>query len=132
MDERGISLIVILLFLISSAYILHKDKTTGDKPNFTYENKLRFSEASEYVLFRKQMVEELSTRNITDFRLLEAMGSIPRQFFIPESIADNSYTNFPLPIDVNRTTPQPYYVALILESANLNKTSRVLELGTGA
>jgi protein-L-isoaspartate(D-aspartate) O-methyltransferase len=80
-----------------------------------------------------EMVEtQLIPRGIKDPATLEAMRTVPRQFFIPENLVDKSYRDGPLPIGEGQTISQPYIVALMTQAAQVNKDSIVLDIGTGS
>jgi protein-L-isoaspartate(D-aspartate) O-methyltransferase len=82
---------------------------------------------------RVKMVEEqLIRRNITDKRVLDAMGKIPRHLFVSASLRDTAYADHPLPIGEGQTISQPYVVALMTEALKLKPSDRVLEIGTGS
>jgi protein-L-isoaspartate(D-aspartate) O-methyltransferase len=82
---------------------------------------------------RQAMVERhLKARGIKDPRVLEAMGRIPRQLFVEESLRDQAYADHPLPIGEGQTISQPYVVALMTEAVRLRPGDRVLEIGTGS
>jgi len=79
------------------------------------------------------MVEkQIVRRGISDRRVLGAMGSVPRETFVPDDQAHLAYADQPLPIGLGQTISQPYIVALMAEQARLNRRSKVLEIGTGS
>ena len=79
------------------------------------------------------MVEDqLRRRGISDPRVLEAMGKIPRHLFVPEDYRDSAYDDRPLPIGEGQTISQPYMVAIMTQSLELKGGERVLEIGTGS
>jgi len=79
------------------------------------------------------MVEShLRLRGVTDERVLQAMGRVPRHEFAPERFRDQAYEDHPLPISEGQTISQPYIVALMLEALVLSPEDRVLEVGTGS
>lgn len=81
---------------------------------------------------RQLMVEkQLRGRDIVDLRVLEVMGEVPRHEFVPEKHRAESYVDNPLPIRHGQTISQPYIVALMIQLAQLEPESRVLEIGTG-
>jgi protein-L-isoaspartate(D-aspartate) O-methyltransferase len=83
--------------------------------------------------WRERMVDEqLRGRDITDRRVLEAMGDVPRHFFVPEDSADLAYIDAPLPIGYRQTISQPYIVALMTQLLRLRGDETVLEVGTGS
>jgi len=82
---------------------------------------------------RKRMVaEQLAGRDITDRRVLEIMGKVPRHLFVNPAYRDQAYEDYPLPIDEGQTISQPYIVALMTQCLNLKPGEKVLEVGTGS
>jgi protein-L-isoaspartate(D-aspartate) O-methyltransferase len=75
---------------------------------------------------------QLAERGIRDLRVLDAMRSVPRHDFVPESFRQDAYEDHPLPIGEGQTISQPYIVAAMLEHLALQSTDRVLEIGTGS
>jgi protein-L-isoaspartate(D-aspartate) O-methyltransferase len=79
------------------------------------------------------MVErDIKGRGIGDKRVLAAMTKVKRHLFVPPSVRNASYENFPLPIGEGQTISQPYIVALMSEELKLKEGERVLEIGTGS
>lgn len=82
---------------------------------------------------RKEMVErQLAARGVWDPRVLDAMGTVPREAFVPERLAEFAYDDTPLPIAEAQTISQPYVVALMAEALELGPGDRVLEIGAGS
>jgi len=75
---------------------------------------------------------ELKPSGITDDAVLAAMRKVKRHKFLPETLRDRAYGNYPLPIGENQTISQPYIVALMTQALQISKTDRVLEIGTGS
>ena len=75
---------------------------------------------------------ELRPSGITDERVLSAMRKVKRHKFIPETLRDRAYGNYPLPIGENQTISQPYIVGLMTQALEIMKTDKVLEIGTGS
>lgn len=89
--------------------------------------------ADQYAKERKRMVaEQLASRDITDRRVLEIMGKVPRHLFVSPAYRDQAYEDYPLPIDEGQTISQPYIVALMTQCLNLKPGEKVLEIGTGS
>lgn len=81
---------------------------------------------------RRVMVEsQLQRRGIADDRVLEAMGQVPRECFVPDEMKENAYDDGPLPIGQGQTISQPYIVARMIEAANMGFVSRSYGLGGG-
>jgi protein-L-isoaspartate(D-aspartate) O-methyltransferase len=86
-----------------------------------------------FALARHNMVtEQLVRRGITDLRVLEAMDTVPREEFVPESLVDKAYDDCALPIGHEQTISQPYTVAFMCQEAHLQGSDTVLEVGTGS
>ena len=79
------------------------------------------------------MVErQLRRRGITDERVLDAMGRVPRELFVPESVRAYAYDDGALPIGHGQTISQPFVVAKICSLLALEGDERVLDVGTGS
>jgi protein-L-isoaspartate(D-aspartate) O-methyltransferase len=81
---------------------------------------------------RKQLIESLRQKNITDERVLSAMEKIPRHFFLDSSFLEFAYQDKPFPIGSGQTISQPYTVAFQTELLQVEKGHKVLEIGTGS
>jgi len=91
------------------------------------------SEEAAFAKKRQLMVDEqLRTRDITDRRVLEAMGRVPRHLFIDPRFRSEAYEDYPLPIEEGQTISQPYIVALMTQCLELKGKEKVLEVGTGS
>jgi protein-L-isoaspartate(D-aspartate) O-methyltransferase len=74
----------------------------------------------------------IAARGIADPAVLAAMGSVPREAFLPSEMAEFAYEDAPLPISEGQTISQPYIVALMTAALELGPYDRVLEVGTGS
>jgi protein-L-isoaspartate(D-aspartate) O-methyltransferase len=81
---------------------------------------------------RKQLVEELRTKGIKDEKVLNAILSVPRHFFLDAVFTEQAYSNMPFQIGAGQTISHPYTVAFQTELLELKKGERVLEIGTGS
>jgi protein-L-isoaspartate(D-aspartate) O-methyltransferase len=82
---------------------------------------------------RQTMVrDQLMRRGISDEEVLAAMREVPRHLFVPEAIINFAYQDTSLPIGEDQTISQPYIVALMIQSAHVDRHSVVLEVGTGS
>ncbi len=84
---------------------------------------------------RRRMIAEQLTgpgRDITNARVLAAMGKVPRHEFVPGNLRSQAYDDHPLPIGHGQTISQPYIVACMTERIEPKPTDRVLEIGTGS
>jgi len=88
---------------------------------------------AQFAQARREMVErQLKSRDITDARVLTAMGKVPRHRFVRAALARSAYGDYPLPIEEGHTISQPYIVALMTQLLELKGPERVLEVGTGS
>jgi protein-L-isoaspartate(D-aspartate) O-methyltransferase len=79
------------------------------------------------------MVErQLRRRGIRDRRVLEAMGQIQREEFVPADSRVMAYADEPIPIGYRQTISQPYMTALMAALLELEGTETVLDVGTGS
>ena len=82
---------------------------------------------------RAEMVRcDLTGRGIRDPRVLEAMGSVPREAFVPPPQRRSAYADRALPLGFGQTVSQPYVVAVTLEALRLAPDDSVLEVGAGS
>ncbi len=65
-------------------------------------------------------------------RVMDAMGRVPRDQFVPLSQVNRAFNNGPLPIGSGQTISQPYIVALMTDLLEIGKHASVLEIGTGS
>lgn len=88
---------------------------------------------AEYRIPRERMVERLRDYyGIRDPKVLEAINSVPRHFFVSSALHGRAYGDHALPIDFNQTISQPFIVARMTELLELTKQTRVLEIGAGS
>lgn len=78
------------------------------------------------------VARQLVRRGIRDENVLEAMGSLPRELFVPSEIEADAYRDDALPIAAGQTISQPYIVARMTELLAPRTGMRVLEVGTGS
>ena len=91
------------------------------------------SDETEFLDRRMTMVKnQIMERGVRDPSVLRAMMSVPLHKFVPERYLSAAYDDNPLPIGHGQTISQPYIVAYMTEILNLNKKSKVLEVGTGS
>ena len=81
---------------------------------------------------RDRLVKRLREHGITDERVLDVIGTIPRHIFIDEAMAHRAYEDTALPIGHGQTISQPFIVALMTQTLLNRARDRVLEIGTGS
>ena len=81
---------------------------------------------------RKRLINELRETGNFDERVLEAMESVPRHYFLDSAFVELAYENRALPIDANQTISHPSTVAHQSSLlSDLKKGDKILEIGTG-
>lgn len=82
---------------------------------------------------RERMVKhQLVGRGVLDQTVLAAMGTVPREVFVPPELRERAYADGPLPIGHEQTISQPFVVAAMSEALAVFQGQRVLEVGTGS
>ena len=82
---------------------------------------------------RRAMIEEqIKARGVTTERVLDAIGRVPRERFVPAAQAARAYDDTPLPIGEGQTISQPYIVAYMTDVLDVRSSHKVLEIGTGS
>ncbi|HCC67959.1 TPA: protein-L-isoaspartate O-methyltransferase [Patescibacteria group bacterium] len=88
---------------------------------------------NEYKKRREILVEEyLKGRGIVNPHLLDAFLEVPREEFVLEKHKEMAYLDMALPIGYGATISQPFVVAKMCESLEVNRNSIVLDIGTGS
>ena len=86
----------------------------------------------DYKKARKNMVDNLiRPANVTDPKLLFALGNVQRNKFLPSNLASLSYSEAELLIQNDRTSMSPWLLAKMLQFLDLNSSDNVLSLATG-
>ncbi len=76
--------------------------------------------------------EQIRSRGVSDPRVLDVLGTIPREVFVPQNLRASAYDDTPLPLTRGQTISQPYIVAAMTEVLQLRGDEKVLEIGTGS
>ncbi len=74
----------------------------------------------------------LRRRGISDQAVLHAMEGIPRDVFVEAADRADAWRDSALGIACGQTISQPFVVAYMTEQLDLQKSHRVLEIGTGS
>jgi protein-L-isoaspartate(D-aspartate) O-methyltransferase len=74
----------------------------------------------------------LRRRGISDQAVLRTMEDVPREMFVEQADRADAYRDTALGIACGQTISQPFVVAYMTEQLALQKTHRVLEIGTGS
>jgi protein-L-isoaspartate(D-aspartate) O-methyltransferase len=79
----------------------------------------------------EDLYDELLSQGISK-KTIKAMKINPRHKFVPKELWHLAYENRPLSIGYGQTISQPYIVGLMIDKLNLDKSDKVLEIGTGS
>ena len=91
------------------------------------------SDEVQFISQRMRMVDEqLIKRGIRDSLVLSAMRTVARHKFLSGEKLKNAYSDCALSIDESQTISQPFVVADMTEQLNIDRESKVLEIGTGS
>ncbi|MBL7741661.1 MAG: protein-L-isoaspartate(D-aspartate) O-methyltransferase [Chitinophagaceae bacterium] len=81
---------------------------------------------------RKKLVDTVRSKGITDEKVLQAIESIPRHFFLDSAFDEVAYEDRAFPIGEGQTISQPYTVAYQTQLLEIKPFEKVLEIGTGS
>jgi protein-L-isoaspartate(D-aspartate) O-methyltransferase len=81
---------------------------------------------------RRQLVEIIRQKGITDEKALQAILHIPRHFFMDSAFGKIAYEDRAFPIGEGQTISQPYTVAYQTQLLEIKPFEKVLEIGTGS
>jgi protein-L-isoaspartate(D-aspartate) O-methyltransferase len=92
----------------------------------------KFEDTYQHKGLRKQLVQILRDKGITDENVLTAINNIPRHYFLDSAFDKISYEDRAFPIGEGQTISQPYTVAYQTQLLNIKPNEKVLEIGTGS
>lgn len=81
---------------------------------------------------RKQLVDSIREKGITNEQVLDAINKVPRHFFLDTAFDKIAYEDRAFPIGNEQTISQPYTVAYQTQLLELKPLQKVLEIGTGS
>ncbi|MDR3713787.1 MAG: protein-L-isoaspartate(D-aspartate) O-methyltransferase [Puia sp.] len=91
-----------------------------------------FDDTYRHKGLRRQLVDTIKQKGITDERVLEAILNIPRHFFMDLAFDTIAYEDRAFPIGEGQTISQPYTVAYQTQLLEVKPFEKVLEIGTGS
>ena len=92
----------------------------------------RFIDTYQHKGLRKQLVELLRTKGLTDEKVLAAINNIPRHYFLDSAFDKIAYEDRAFPIGEEQTISQPYTVGYQSQLLEIKPLEKVLEIGTGS
>src|SRR5262245_21211655 len=78
------------------------------------------------------IARQVRAHGIHDPRVLDAIGRVPRERFVPPEGRRYAHDDRAVPIGLDQTISQPFIVALMTLELALTGVERVLEIGTGS
>ena len=81
---------------------------------------------------RKKLIAELRNKGIKNEKVLKVMANLPRHFFLDVAFDSWAYKDVAFPIDADQTISQPYTVAFQTNLIDVQKSDKILEVGTGS
>ncbi|TXJ26664.1 MAG: protein-L-isoaspartate(D-aspartate) O-methyltransferase [Chitinophagaceae bacterium] len=81
---------------------------------------------------RKKLVDTIAAKGITNEKVLQVIGKIPRHFFLDSAFGEEAYADKAFPIGEGQTISQPYTVAYQTQLLEIEPFNKVLEIGTGS
>ncbi len=91
-----------------------------------------FEDSYRHKGLRRQLVDIIRKKGITDERVLNAVLHIPRHFFMDSAFDKIAYEDRAFPIGEEQTISQPYTVAYQTQLLEVKPFDKVLEIGTGS
>jgi protein-L-isoaspartate(D-aspartate) O-methyltransferase len=92
----------------------------------------KYEDSYRHKGLRKQLVDSLRQKGITDERVLTAINNIPRHYFLDSAFDKVAYEDRAFPIAESQTISQPYTVAYQTQLLEVKQHEKVLEIGTGS
>jgi protein-L-isoaspartate(D-aspartate) O-methyltransferase len=93
---------------------------------------MQYSDNYRHKGLRKKLVEGLRRKGISDEAILEAIGTIPRHYFLDQAFDDWAYKDVAFPIDADQTISQPFTGAMQTQLLEVKAKDKILEIGTGS
>ena len=85
-----------------------------------------------YEIERKELVEILRSKGISNQRVLDAFLKVERHLFVPDIMKQHAYKDVALPIGLGQTISQPYTIAFMTQEIDPQPKQKILEIGTGS
>ncbi len=92
----------------------------------------KYEDSYRHKGLRKQLIDLLKQKGISDERVLNAMNNVPRHYFLDSAFDMVAYEDKAFPILEGQTISQPYTVAYQTQLLDTRPLEKVLEIGTGS
>jgi protein-L-isoaspartate(D-aspartate) O-methyltransferase len=85
--------------------------------------------ALDFTTARYNMVEcQIRPNKVTNDHILNAMGALPREIFVPSAMAGIAYIDEDLQVAPGRYLLEPMVLARLLQEASIRGDARVLDI----
>jgi protein-L-isoaspartate(D-aspartate) O-methyltransferase len=91
-----------------------------------------FEDTYKHKGLRRQLVETIRTKGITDEKVLDVLLHLPRHYFMDSAFEKIAYEDRAFPIAEGQTISQPYTVAYQTQLLEVKPYEKILEVGTGS
>lgn len=92
----------------------------------------KFEDTYRHKGLRKKLIDTIKEKGITNERVVDAMMSIPRHYFLDTALDHIAYEDRAFPIQEGQTISQPYTVAYQTQLLEVEPYDKILEIGTGS
>lgn len=88
----------------------------------------------DFAAIRQQMVDnQVRTTDVTEYRLLDALLSVPREDFVPDDKRSLAYIDADIELSkAGRFIMEPSPLAKLLQAADVREHEKVLDVGAGS
>lgn len=87
---------------------------------------------SDFAQRRRMMVDtQVRPADVTEYPIIEAMLTVPREAFVPDSLREAAYVGENMEIGPDRVILEPRTLAKMLDALDLRSDELVLDLGCG-
>lgn len=80
----------------------------------------------------KMLSQQVRPAEVFDHRVLEVLGAVPRERFVPERFRNLAFAEAQVPLGHGETMMEPRTEGRMLQALAVQATDRVLEVGTGS
>tara|TARA_A100000164_G_scaffold29049_1_gene22564 strand:+ start:359 stop:1009 length:651 start_codon:yes stop_codon:yes gene_type:complete len=87
---------------------------------------------TDFTVARKSMVDcQIRPADVTSYKIIEAMLSVPRENYVPEKLKEVAYCGDHLKLSSKRSLLDPRILAKMLDLLNIQEDELILDVGPG-
>lgn len=91
---------------------------------------MRGGSVIDYAVLRLNMIEgQMRPNRVTELALVEALGQVPRERFVPEPLRPTAYVDEDLPLGGGRFLTEPLVLARLIQAVRVKPGAKVLDIG---